>query len=447
VTRRPRLTLLGFAALVGIASACELDETAGLSRTLGDPLLDITLGPAGDAVYPTATHDVTLSAGSTQRDTLTLTLRNLGPLPAGAVYQVYVVDSSTVDAGGNNLTPVGGRLIRQTRIRRPIDRDNTVIEVRTDTTAAATAITSADTNQTFIMRIATPVVRTGTHVVVGIAPAAQTAATRLDRTTRFGFLASRYRTGTTFANTGTTTFGSWAINTARRLPFIPSSATINGAFRGSTVRLNIRDLIRPPVGFRYAAWVIDTRTGAAARLGGLMTPVPSNRSLDDADVGQDGFLTDVAMIEAQMRGDTASAGNVRWENFTRIDVLLEPKGSAPPTMPGGAFVLSGPVPQSVASRSPGAGKVSGTVTSTSNGNRTGATIFLTGVNDRIPKLVTNASATGTFLFRTVSIGQYRAFVVPPGGSTATDSVNVTIGTREVDGVTVGDSVGIALRIP
>lgn len=441
MSRRLPLALLGFGALA-LAGACKLDETAGLSRDLGDPLLDITMGPSGDAVYPSATHTI-----STNRDTLTLQLRNLGPLPAGAVYQVYVVDSSTVDGGGNNLTPVGGRLIRQTRTRRPVDRDNTVIEVKTDTTANAGAITAADTNQTFTLRVVNAAVRTGTHVVVGVAPAAQTSATRLDRTTRFGFLASRYRTGTTFVTTGTTTFGSWAINAGNRLPFIPSSATINGAFRGNTVRLNIRDLIRPPVGFRYAGWVIDTRTGRAARLGGLLTPVPTNRSLDDADLGTDAFLTDVAMIEAQLRGDTASAGGVRWDEFTQIVVLLEPKGSAPPTAPGGAFVLGGPVPQSVASRSPTPGKLSGTVTSASNANREGATIFLTGVNDRIPKLVTNASATGTFLFRTVATGQYRAFVVPRNGTAATDSVNVTIGTRTVDGTVVGDSVAVTLRIP
>ena len=448
MSRRFRLPLVGFGALAILAGACKLEETAGLSRDLGDPLLDITMGPSGDGVLPSISHDVSLSTGSTLRDTLRLTLRNLGPLPAGAVYQVYIVDSSTVDvAGSNNLTPVGGRLIRETRTRRPIDRDNTAIDVKVDTIQNAQAITSADTNQTFFFRIAGPVVRTGTHVVVGIAPAPQTAASHLDRTTRFGAIASRYRSGTTFTNTGNGTFGSWAINTGSRLPFIPSSATVNGAFRGGTVRINVRDLIRPPVGYQYAGWVIDTRTGKAARLGGLMTPVPSNRSLDNADVGTDPFLTDVAMIEAQLRGDTASAGNIRWDEFTSINLLLEPKGSAPPTAPGGAFVLGGPIPTSVASRAPGTGKLSGTVTSASNADRTGATVFLTGVNDRISKLVTNANSAGVFLFRSVSVGQYRAFVVPRGSSTPTDSVNVTIGMHSVDGAMVGDSVAITLRIP
>lgn len=442
--RHRAFTVVALGALVAIAAACELEDASGLSRDLGDPLLDITLGPSGDAVLPTFTHAVT---AATSRDTLTLTLRNLGPLPAGAVYQLYLVDSSTVDAGGNNLIPVGGRLIRQTRTRRPIDRDNTAIDVRTDTTQGAQAITAADTNQTLILRIADARVATSTHAVVGIAAAAQTAPARLDRTTRFGFLASRYRSGTAFVATGTATLGSWAVNTARRLPFIASSATINGAFRGPEVRLNIRDLIRPPMGFQYAGWLIDSRTGRSARLGGLLTPVPENRSLDGADTDEGSFMTDVAIIEAQLRSDTATAGGVRWDDFTNIVLLIEPKGTAAPSAPGGAFVLGGAVPPSVTSRAPAAGKVSGTVTSASNATRTGATIFLTGAGDRIPRLVGNASATGAFLFRTVAVGQYRAYVIPPGGTSATDSTDVTIGTRTVNGAAVGDSVAITLRIP
>ena len=443
--RRTRLMLAGFGALVTIASACSLDETSGLSQNLGEPLLDINLGPSGDAVMPTASYTLTSAAS---RDTMTITLRNLGPLPTGAVYQVFLVDSTQADnASATNLTPVSGRLIRQTRTRRPIDRDNATTDTRTDTTASAQAITAADTNQTFTLRVVNTRIATSTHVVVAVQPAAQTAASRLERGTLFGFLAARYRSGTTFTNTGTLTFGRWTINSAGRLPFVPSSATISGAFRGSTVRLNVRDLIRPPQGFRYAAWVIDSRTGRAARIGGLLTPVPGNRSLDDADVMTDEYLTDVAVIEGQIRGDTATSGNVRWDDFTSIVLLLEPKGSAPPTRPGAAFVLGGQVPASVAGRAPSAGKLSGTVTKTSGGSAAGATVFLTGMDDRIPRLVANANAAGAFLFRTVTPGMYRAFAVPVGGSAPTDSATVTIGTRVVDGVTMGDSVSVTLRIP
>lgn len=448
--RRTRLLLAGFGALIVVASACNLDETAGLSQNLGEPLLDINLGPSGDAVLPTATYALndTVNA-STPRDTLTVTLRNLGPLPPGAVYQVFIVDSTRSDvATAMNLTPVSGRLIRQTRTRRPIDRDVAVTDTRTDTTANAAAITEADTNQTFIVRYVSPRVRTGTHVVVAVRPAAQADSSHLDGSTLFGFLAARYRRGTTFTRTGTLTFGRWTSNSAGRLPFVPSSATISGAFRGGSVRLNVRDLIRPPQGFQYAAWVIDSRTGRAARIGGLMTPVPSNIPLDDADVRpSDQYLTDVAVIVGQVRGDTATSGNIRWDDFTSIVLLLEPRGSAPPTRPGGAFVLGGQVPSSVTSRAPSAGKLSGTVTRTSGGSAQGVTVFLTGLSDRIPRLVTNASATGAFLFRTVTPGTYRAYAVPVGGTVPTDSATVTIGTRLVNGAMVGDSVHVTLRVP
>ena len=439
--RRLPILLAAFTAVAAIG-ACNLDESGGLSRTLGDPLLDINLGPAGDAVYPRVVHQINAT-----RDTLTVTLRNLGPLPAGAAYQVFLVDSTST---GTNVTPATGRLIREVRTRRPVNRDLIVTETRADTTASGSAITEADTNYTFTLRVTgASTISAATHVVVGVVPAAQTAASHIDATQRFGFAASRYRTGTSYTTRDSGGFGSWSITSSRRLPFIPSSATINGAFRGNTVRLNVRDLIRPPQGYRYAAWVYDVRTGRAARLGGVETPVPDDRPLDDADVGTDPFLTDVAIIEGQVRGDTASAGNIKWDDFSNIALLLEPKGSAPPTRPGAAFVLSGAVPQSVASRAPGAGKVSGTVTSNSNGAVTNATVFLAmpGSRNPLPGLIGNASATGTFLFRTVAVGQYKAYVIPPGATTPSDSTNVTIGTRQLNGATVGDSVGITLHIP
>ena len=89
------------------------------------------------------------------------------------------------------------------------------------------------------------------------------------------------------------------------------------------------------------------------------------------------------------------------------------------------------------------------MTKTSGGSAQGATVFLTGTGDRVPRLVANASATGAFLFRSVTPGQYRAYAVPVGGTSPTDSATVTIGTHMVNGVLVGDSVSLAtaLRVP
>ena len=80
---RRQLTLIGALALaVGIA-ACQTDELAGPVVQIGEPLLDFALGPSPRAVFPSASF--TFNSTRT-RDTLTITLANLPPLPPGVSY-------------------------------------------------------------------------------------------------------------------------------------------------------------------------------------------------------------------------------------------------------------------------------------------------------------------------------------------------------------------------
>lgn len=437
-----RRILLTFAAL-GLMGACKLDDLAGTSEIVGAPLLDLTLGGLGDATLPRGSYVLTTAA---TRDTMTLTLANLPVLPQGEQYQVFVVDSA---ATSGNMHPVGGRLIRGLTERRPVNRDSSVFTARVDTMQGATSITPRDTAETFVYRVVDPRIATSHYVVVAITSTLETSDTQLAPETRQGFLYARYRNPATgaFANTGTLTFGSFAINSAARLPFVNGLGSIQGSFRGSELRLNMRDLIRPPAGFQYAGWLIDTRTGMSVRLGGLLTPVPENASLDDADVGTGRYLTDAVILEAQLRADTASLGNIRWEDYTNLVLLLEPKGATPPSIPSGANILGGAIPTSVATRSPGAGKIFGTVTSTGGNAVTNSTVYLTGATSPSVLLVTNAGADGAFRFRTVSVGSYRIYVIPPNGTAATDSSQVTVGTRTLNGAVVGDSINVTLRIP
>ncbi|MBA3557631.1 MAG: carboxypeptidase regulatory-like domain-containing protein [Gemmatimonadaceae bacterium] len=452
---RRQLTLIGALALaVGIA-ACQTDELAGPVVQVGEPLLDFALGPSPRAVFPSASF--TFNSTRT-RDTLTITLANLPPLPPGVSYQVLLVDSATVDSTGtNNLVPVTGRLITTSRSRRPVTRDSAVLSSRVDTAASVSAIASADTNQTFVLRVIdtpqAPLINFS-HVLVVVGPTPVAAAATLDRTTRRGFLFGRYRDarGTpsraddVFSASGNLTFGSFALDANRRVPFSVSGQS-NAAFRGTEIRVNLQNLIRPPEGFQYAAWLVDDRTGRQVRLGTLQTPVPSNQSLANADTdpsSPSAFLTEVGIAAAQLRANVDTLGadqGIVFDDFTQFFLLLEPKGgSGQPPSASSAIVLQGAVPPSVSSRHPESGQISGKVVSASNLPVVGTTVYVTGAGLRLPVLVTNANAAGDFLFRIVSVGSYTLFAVPPGASVATDSLSVVVGPAEVKS-------GLTLRIP
>ena len=439
--------VLAAVALAAVA-ACAKEDLAGPGEVIGPPLLDIGLGPSGDARFPGGTVAVSANAA---RDTLTLTLTNLPPLGAGASYQFFLADSATVDSTTNNYVPVSGRIITSTRSRRPVNRDSSVFLTRVDTTASAGSITAADTNQTFVVRIVSAQIPSFSHVVVAVSGSTAPTAGRLARTTRTGFMYARYRdargtpsrTDDTFA-AGTFTFGSFAIDAAQRLPF-SVSGTNDAAFFGSQVRINLKNLVRPPAGFRYAGWLVDDRTNTAIRLGGIQSPVPENASLDNADLGSSAFLTNVGILEAQIRADT-SALHVAFHDFTRVLVVLEPSSATPPTTPSAAVVLVGTVPGSVSSRAAAPGKIFGTVTSAS-GRAENTTVYITGPTNRIPVLVTTAEAGGAFRFPTVPTGRYWVFAIPAGQSAVRDSQSVTIGSKTVAGALVGDSVFVRLTVP
>jgi hypothetical protein len=446
MTRAPlgRLLTVGAACVAAFAVACKQDNIAGPAKQLGPPLLDITLSFPGTAVFPSG--GVVINAGAS-RDSLTVTLNNLAPLPTGSAYQFLVVDSATT-----NVAPLSGRLITMTRSKRPVNRDSAVFSTTVDTVASAATLAAADTNQTFTFLFTNAssgaTIANYTHVV-GIVTTSPVGAGTLSATTRRGFLSARYRNGATnaFAN-GSFTFGSWAINTVRRLPFNQSGSLLNGAFWGRAMRINVNGLVRPPEGWRYATWLIDDRTGSAVRTGGLLTPVPGDRSLDNADVETTADETDQGIIGAQSRGyaDSVAGGPIEFDNFTRVEILLEPKGAGVPAVPSGALVIGGPVPVSVSSRHPGSGKLSGTVTSAGSNAVANATIVLTGVGSIYPLVVTNADNTGAFLIRSINVGTYSISATAAGDSVAGAAKTITIGSKLAsDGSLVGDSVSVAVQ--
>jgi hypothetical protein len=422
----------GALVVFGVFAACAQDDISGPVDQIGPPLLDMELQPA--AAAPFGGNTVTRV---TTGDTLHITLTNLPAVPTGTVYQVLLVDSA---AATNNATVATGRLITTRTVVRPIDRDRSVTRVVADTVAATSSIAPTESNTTINFRITNASlggsIAAYTHavVVVSTTPAAGTITLGPDE--QRGFLARR-------TTTGSFTTGTWSINSALRRPYSIQGSGIS-AFIGDPVidggtdfRATFERILRPPEGFRYVGYLIDERTGINYRLGGLLTPVPENRALTNADTESGSFLTDVAIVNSQLRSPVDDA-----DNYTRFALVLEPKGAAGLTRAPLTEVLNGAVPTSVGSRHPGAGKLYGKVT---GGSVDSATVFLTGVGLNTPLAVRNAAAHGDFAFRTVPIGSYTVNVIPWGDSVVRASQNVTIGVNPA--TSAGDSVFVTLAIP
>lgn len=434
--RSSHLTLASAVAAAFVLAACQTDPISGPSKIVGEPLLDMVLGPAGTSAFPTVTGQRITAA--TARDTIEFSVNFLPPTGPGATYQLALMDT----AAGTVTAPTA-RIIRTMRSRRPVNRDSSVAILKVDTANSATFAIS-DTATTVSIRIASTAIPNYSHVVLrssgeGSVPAAMPAG-------RTGFLSFRYKNGTTFA-VQNGLFGSFAKATADRLPFLVSAYVVNANFWGDQIRLSFRNLIRPPAGFRYAAWLVDERTGTATRVGGILSPVPDNKPLDDADLGTGPWYNAAGVLEAQVRGDM-KALNVVPQDYSFLALVLEPYGgTGAPTKPGVSYVLSASIPNSVASRAATPGKVFGAVTSSSGKALLNTTVYLQGINMTVPGQIATASATGTWQFRAVPTGTYKAYAIPFGDAVIRDSATVVVGSKKVNGVLTGDSLFVTLRIP
>lgn len=446
--RRHRAIVAAGVFCAALFSACGDARLAGPTEILGDPLLDIALGPG---VPATPLAAVTVNAA---RDSMRVDLGFLPPLPSDAVYQVFLVDSASAATPGSlNALPVSGSLIRSRNTYRPVNRDSTFVSTTTDTTAGSTSITTNPSfpnsrtvaHETFTLIVTGVALASYTHVVVAVSSPAQASASHLDPSTRRGFLWRSYRRGTTWSN-GPLTFGSFAVNSASRLNFAVAG-NYDGAFRGDRLILNLRQLVRPPEGFQYAVWLFNFRAGTFKRVGSLSTPPPMYdstimRMADVAPTGPQNFLADSYIIEATARAPVDSA-----MNYELLSVVLEPKGTSDvPDFPSLISVVTGIVPPSVTSRLPTNGMLFGKLTGPPASTRN-ATVYLTS-GSTIPVLTTASDVNGDFRFRSVIPGSYTVNVIPSGDNTVRATAQVTVTRTAVAGGGFrGDSVYVTIPVP
>ena len=428
-TSRRRATF-GALIVLGAVAACQQDDISGPVDQIGPPLLDMEL--AGAATAPFTGNTFIIDA---TEDTLRVRLSNLPAPPAGTVYQVLLIDST---ASGANALVATGDLVVGTSSIRPIDQDNSVTTVIEDTTLATDQLIPPhnDAIMDFIVTDASigADIAAYSHIVVVVTTSPASGAVTLGPDDQFGFLSEELEVDDDPMGLDA---GTWSINEALRLPYSIQGTGIS-AFFGEDLRATFERLLRPPEGFQYVGWLIDERTGINLRLGGLLTPVPENRPLDNADTEDGSFLTDVAIVNSQLRATIDDQ-----DNYTRFALVLEPKGAAPMDRAPRTEVLTGTVPTSVASRHPSAGKLYGQVTG--SGSVDSTTLYLTGRGLTTPLLVRLSDADGNFAFRTVQIGDYTLHAIPLGDSVVRASTDVSI--THTEGAAAGDSIYVTLAIP
>jgi len=326
--------VVGGAALV--LAACQADPASGPGTIVGAPMLDMALAPAGNAVFPSVSGQRITAAAA--RDTIEFTVNDAPPTGSGNTYQIVLVDTATGRATGTI-----SRIIRTMRRRLTVSPDSSVLLVSADTSTGA-QFSIPDTATTVVVRIANAAIPNYNFVVLRTAGEGSVPTTIGGA--RTGFLSFRYKSGSTYA-AQPGTFGSFAAATADRLPFVVAADVIGAGFWGDWLRIDVRNLGRPPAGFRYACWMVDARSGAATRLGGLLAPAPESRSLDDADLGMGAWFNGALVVAARVRANLRTLG-IAPQDFTFTTLVLEPYGGfALPTRPGRTYVLSAPVPPSV----------------------------------------------------------------------------------------------------
>jgi hypothetical protein len=95
--------------------------------------------------------------------------------------------------------------------------------------------------------------------------------------------------------------------------------------------LTLNRVARPPLGYYYGVWLLNTETGASLNLGEITTPPPEMASLRDADIQTGQWVSE---------GEIFRAGKwVRWADlpadvttYNAVAVTLEPKAGDPDVM-------------------------------------------------------------------------------------------------------------------
>ncbi|MCC7053863.1 MAG: carboxypeptidase regulatory-like domain-containing protein [Gemmatimonadaceae bacterium] len=194
------------------------------------------------------------------------------------------------------------------------------------------------------------------------------------------------------------------------------------------MRVELANVRKPPRGYFYQPFVIDSLTGVAYAWSDVTDA--AFVSLFNADLRSDSVL-------AVVRGINPSSDVIgQPENYTRVDLILEPK-AAPPALTTGLSiyslmsVLRAPIPSGLAAKRAALGTLSVVVTKTTLGGapapNVGVVVQASGNNFNTLVGNKNTDSTGTATFTGMPPGALRVIAIPFGGSLVETRSTITSG--------------------
>lgn len=331
--------LVGSVCVVG---ACKVDRDS-LMPQVGDYVFRVTLPATSGAGLPSGSMTISrlvLTPTGNRAAELTISINELATL-SGGVYQAWLWSLETgeiIPAVGIYNTLSGGvaidTSISSTFNGGPGLRHRLVVHDST--------LTSASDSVGFF-----------THVILTIQATGQTAPSAA----KFLWAQFADQKGTpdvysddTRISPATQRFGTFSTEQKRAVLLYTLSGSGLGGYWGDEVRVEIRNLTVPPVGFFYEGWLGGAASNAS--LGPIVTPLEegyaSLRDLD-TDPGLTQYVVEGKLVKSLQRSFASQLG-INYYDYTDHFLVLTPKLRANSLPPG--RVLAGFVPAAVRARRP-----------------------------------------------------------------------------------------------
>ena len=204
------------------------------------------------------------------------------------------------------------------------------------------------------------------------------------------------------------------------------------------IRVEFSGLPKPPRGYFYQSFIIDSLTGNAFAFGSAYDA--KEDSLRNADLGKDSILPTLRAVQP---ANTLVGGA---ENYTRVELMLEPK-SAPPALATALSIYSlmslqrANIPDALRNKRAALGTLQVNVTKGTQGGPAAPNVgvVVQGPGGNFNTLIgnRNTDSTGVARFTNMPVSELRVLAVPFGGS--------VVETRAT--IIAGQSITVRLVVP
>lgn len=193
-------------------------------------------------------------------------------------------------------------------------------------------------------------------------------------------------------------------------------------------RVDFRGLQKPPRGYYYQPYIIDSLTGIAYAWGNPYDAAEA--ALRNADLGTDSILPTLRAVQPV---NTPIGGP---EDYTRVDLILEPKTAAP-ALAANLDIISqmtvhrATIPNALRNKRDSLGVLQVIVTRGTQGGPVAPNVgvVVQGPGSNFNTLIgnKNTDSTGTARFTNMPVSELRVLAVPFGGSVVETRATITSG--------------------